>query len=164
MDISENREYRQIRGHRNYEISNDGIVRNIDTMEIYKPYTSTSGYYICRLNGDQLYLHRLVYDAFGKKSCIDHIDQNKKNNNISNLRLADYSINARNTKKKNCYTSKYNCVSYYKRYHRWRATLKINYKHIHIGYYDTEEEGAKAYNKYIIDNRLPLDIFKLNII
>jgi len=164
MDITEGIEYRQIKNHRNYEISKTGKIRNIDTMRICKPYLDANGYYVLKLDNKKYYVHKLVYQAFGKKHCIDHIDMNKLNNDINNLRYVDYSVNSRNTKKKENQTSKYNCVSYYKRYGRWRASLKINYKHIHIGYYDTEVDACNGYNKYIIDKRLPLDIFKLNII
>lgn len=30
----------------------------------------------------------------------------------------------------------------------------VNYKRIHIGYFKTAEEGARAYDKYVIDNNL----------
>ena len=32
--------------------------------------------------------------------------------------------------------------------------INVNYKRIHIGYFKTAEEGARAYDKYVIDNNL----------
>jgi len=64
------------------------------------------GYYsikLCKNSKIKTFLlHRLVYEAYNgvipDKMCIDHIDNNPKNNNIENLRLATISQNAMNKK------------------------------------------------------------------
>lgn len=89
-------------------------VININTLEVFritkkglrliKPYLSKIGYllinlwdnYICK----HYYLHRIVYmihyGDIPKGFVIDHIDRNKMNNNITNLRLVTQSINMQN--------------------------------------------------------------------
>lgn len=41
---------------------------------------------------------------------------------------------------------------------KWKSDIAIDYKHIHLGYYDTQKEALEARNKYIIDNGLDYPI------
>jgi len=74
---------------------------------------------------------------------IDHIDGDKSNNRISNLRLATHEQNLYNQKVNSTNTSGYKGVVQY--YSRWRAYICINYKRINLGTFDTPEEAHKAY-------------------
>ena len=79
-----------INDHPNYEVSNDGQVRNKRTGHILKPLLNReNGYARVSLNGQRCYIHRLVAQAFYDNSRTDmdvnHIDGNKLNNNIANL-------------------------------------------------------------------------------
>jgi len=91
-----------------------------------KPALRKHGYYQIELskNSKKKYFtfHRLVYEAHNGEIpeglCIDHIDNNRLNNNIDNLRLATHSQNSRNRKihknnklsgYKNITLTKYNC-------------------------------------------------------
>lgn len=75
---------------------------------------------------------------------IDHIDENKLNNKISNLRPSDKSLNALNIS---------NSKGYTKHRGKYLAQIMIDYKHIYLGVYDTEEEASSVYQlekqKYI---------------
>ena len=44
----------------------------------------------------------------------------------------------------------------------WGSQIKVNNKRIFLGYFHTEIEAAKRYNKYVIDNNLNryLNIFE----
>jgi len=46
-------------------------------------------------------------------------------------------------------TSKYRGVSFHKASNKWRAYIKINDKHISLGYHKTKEKAALAYNTYV---------------
>ena len=86
----------------NYEISNLGRIRNLKTNHIITPEKEEKGY--CRLsirvNGVKKHyaVHRLVAIAFipnpENKPQIDHIDNNKENNRVDNLRWVSNKENA----------------------------------------------------------------------
>ena len=96
-------EWAKIEGFDYYSISNDGIVRNDYRQSIVKPMLSTSGYLFVHLVKDKKkytkYIHRLVGLAFLERqandSQIDHIDGNKTNNVLSNLRWVTVSENCK---------------------------------------------------------------------
>ena len=56
---------------------------------------------------------------------------------------------------KNNNTSGYVGVSYHRGTGRWVASVGVNYKKAHIGYYPTKEEAVQARDNYIINNNLP---------
>lgn len=83
-----------------YEVSKSGDIRRGE--RILKPQKSTSGYlyFVCCIDGlkKNTFIHRAVMMAFTDeeewKDCVNHIDGNKKNNNISNLEWVTYKENA----------------------------------------------------------------------
>lgn len=68
-----------------------------------------NAYYETSLNGVSLRVHRVVWEIHNgpipEGLIIDHKDGNGLNNNISNLRLATYAQNAKNSKKRSHNTS-----------------------------------------------------------
>lgn len=70
---------------------------------------------------------------------IDHIDRNRSNNAISNLRAATSESNNRNVLGKGYYK--------HSQTNKFCAQITYNYKHINLGCYDTEEEAKDAYLK-----------------
>ena len=77
---------------------------------------------------------------------IDHIDHDKRNNRLDNLRVVTASQNARNkTKKANC-SSQFRGVTWDKKACKWKARIRMaKGKRKHLGYFDMEEEASKAY-------------------
>ena len=96
--------WKSIIGFENYEISNFGQVRR--DRKILKLNTDIHGYWRIQLckDGKQSNhrLHRLLANAFipnpDTKECVDHIDRNRKNNQLSNLRWVTKQENNLNTK------------------------------------------------------------------
>jgi len=67
---------------------------------------------------------------------VDHIDHNKINNNVNNLRVVSQQQNQFNRS---------NVKGYGKEKGKWRAKIAYNDKNYHLGYYKTEEEAREAY-------------------
>jgi hypothetical protein len=57
-----------------------------------------------------------------------------------------------NVPKKDGSSSKYKGVHWDKSRNKWTTRIKVMYKSVYIGRFDTEEEAAKAYDAYIIQH------------
>ena len=92
----------KIEGFENYEVSNLGKVRNIKSGRTLKPKLNRGGYLMYGLyeNNKQkfLLLHRIIATAFidnpEEKPQVNHIDENKTNNDLSNLEWCTARENA----------------------------------------------------------------------
>lgn len=105
------------------------------------------GFVRARVNGKKMLIHRFILNLTPYDPQVDHIDHNRLNNCKSNLRLATNQQNQRNTRKpKGNYTSRFKGVHFSKRRGKWLARIFINKKAIYLGYYDNEEDAARAYN------------------
>ena len=86
----------------NYAINIDGEVANLKTGLIVKG-SERNGYLRISIRNKQYSIHRLVWETFNKPIpegyYIDHIDGNKSNNALSNLRLVTQSDNMKNAMK-----------------------------------------------------------------
>ena len=92
--------WRKIEGFENYSVSDCGHVRNDATGRRKKPMLNKrNGYYYVDLWEDNVSrkrpVHRLVAEAFldnpDSKPTVDHIDGDRTNNHVSNLRWATFS-------------------------------------------------------------------------
>ena len=92
-------EWIKIEGKPNYSVSNEGNIRNDKTGRILKLHKGTSGYYQVMLGRktSPLYVHRLVAKAFienpNNLPQVDHINGNKLDNRVENLRWLSVSDN-----------------------------------------------------------------------
>lgn len=75
---------------------------------------------------------------------IDHINGDRSDNRISNLRLADGFQNAQNAKIRSDNTSGYPGVTFFKDRNQWTARICVNGKKIHLGYFETVELATEA--------------------
>lgn len=150
--------WKDIPGYRSlYEVSNTGKVRSIrgEKTAIRKLVKNKGGYLTVILSNDGVkktwYVHQLVAITFlDHKPCehnavIDHIDNDKLNNNINNLQIVNSRYNC--SKDKKGYTSKYVGVFWDKSKNNWKSSIKIDGKTVNLGHFKTELDAHKAYQE-----------------
>ena len=90
--------FKTVVGHEMYSVTNKGRVCNEKRGKFLKPSVNSSNYKKVVLNGKNLYVHRLVAEAFCDNPdnlCeVNHKDGNKWNNNYTNLEWVTKSENA----------------------------------------------------------------------
>jgi len=144
-----------------YEVSDFGNVKNVKTGRIKKLAIDSNGYCQIGLSNNSVKkifsVHRIVLKTFLP---IDEIKEvNHKNhiitdNRLENLEWCSRSENQRFKKKRTGFTSQYVGVSWVKNTKKWVAKCCINHNQFHLGTFDTEEEGAKAYNDFVVKHDL----------
>ena len=145
-----------------YQVSNLGNVKSLDRIDnvsrnlkgvyLSKNALSGSGYVFVYLSKEgkakSYYIHQLVAISFlghkrdGFKIVVDHIDNNKTNNNLDNLQLLS---NRENSSKNVTGSSQYTGVRKTK-YNTFRASIRINSKKVELGTFKEELEAKKAYD------------------
>lgn len=92
--------------------------------------------------------HRLAWALhYGEwpSSSIDHINCDRHDNRIANLRLATVAENNRNRPKQSNNTTGYKGVSFHKGTNRFEAKIMADKKRYRLGYFDTAEAAFAAY-------------------
>ena len=112
---------------------------------------NSKGYIEIRFRGRTYQGHRIAY-ALGHNTLdippmLDHVNCDKSDNSLNNLRAATNQENSCNKKKKPETTSKYKGVSWHLRYEKWQVQIRHNGKSIYLGYYHSEEQAHAAYCK-----------------
>ena len=91
----EKEEWRLVEGTEDYYISNRGRFKRGKKLRKISP--DTEGYLRCNIGHQKFRIHRLVAQAFipnpDNLPVVDHIDGNKKNNFVSNLRWVTHREN-----------------------------------------------------------------------
>ena len=109
------------------------------------------GYLRVGIEGRRYLVHRLIWliENGGVDSSlqIDHINGDRADNRISNLRLVSHRENGQNRKDKreNTKSSRFVGVSFDKHAGKWKSCIKINGKNKHLGLFTSEEEAHQAY-------------------
>jgi hypothetical protein len=86
-----------------------------------------------------------------KDEYVDHINRNPLDNRRENLRVATSSQNNVNKGKIKAVngketSSKFKGVSWDKKAQKWKARIKCDGMSTHLGYFDSEEDAARAYD------------------
>lgn len=108
---------------------------------------TNKGYLGVRLNKDKTkkfyYIHRLVAEHFINDDKdlpqVDHIDNDKQNNKIQNLRWVSNSANMVNKPCKG--------YTWDKSKGKWQSQISCKNKHYNLGRFDTEQEAKDAYDE-----------------
>jgi hypothetical protein len=128
------------------------VYQKENNEKIKKPSIDKDGYYCYQLRVDgkskQWKVHRIIGTTFipnpEEKGDIDHINRNRQDNRLINLRWATRSENNLNT-------------SFYGKGYCWikqKKKWQVKFKGKFIGYYKTEEEAAEKV-KELRDNARP---------
>lgn len=150
--MSEHRELRITRGNGSehvvlYDLEDADVVESHSWY--IKPKVTPGLFYACtelpKLNGQRgkkVLMHVLLSGHPG----VDHINRNGLDNRRSNLRPATSSQNAANRPPQRGGSSQYKGVGWNKAAGKWKSKIRVDYRYIHIGYFDDELSAAKAYD------------------
>jgi hypothetical protein len=108
-----------------------------------------SGYLLIKTCGQRLYAHRLAW-MFVHGDCppiLDHVDGDRANNRIANLRPATQSQNMWNMRVRRASASGLKGVSWVPKRRRWRAMIGAHGKRKTLGHFATKEEAYACYCK-----------------
>lgn len=119
----------------------------VEELRQYKIYIRKQGgdtwYAAINLEGKKILLHRYLMNVYEEKYSIDcvvdHINGDKLDDRLENLRICSHADNMKNIRKGNKITG----VSQLKN-GKWSARIMHNYKGMHLGYFNTEQEATIA--------------------
>ena len=107
------------------------------------------GYHAGRVMGVTLKAHRVAWALhYGEwpSSEIDHINCDKADNRISNLRLATHGENMRNFRRRSDNLSGFKGVHWHQGECKWQAQIVADGKKFYLGRFDTPELAGVAYD------------------
>jgi len=108
---------------------------------------TSEGYTAFQIDGKKIYAHRAVWlYVYGKwpENEIDHINQNRNDNRLCNLREADRFTNAANTGKHLTNTSGHKGVTFHARNKKWQVQMRARNKTFYVGQYDLLADAVQA--------------------
>ena len=117
---------------------------------------NSHGYLRIGLFGKRYLAHRLAWfyiHGVWPTHEIDHINRNRTDNRIANLRESTREENALNVGARLTNSSGIKGVSWDKVCKRWRVQLRIKGKQTYVGVFKTKEEAAIAYQKVAVTYR-----------
>lgn len=101
------------------------------------------GYNLVTYNKTKIKRHRIIASCYlglninDPTQTVDHINRDKLDNRVENLRIVTQQQQTFNMGAKGYY--------WHKQRNKWCVQISINYKKIHLGLYDTEPEARQAY-------------------
>jgi len=144
-------DFKKIPGYDDYYVNRNGVVlsKKFGKEKILKPRDDNQGYYIVNLSKNKKVkthtVHRLVGLTFipnpNNYRIIDHIDRNKKNNCVDNLRWCNHQTNNINKSKHKTNTSGFKNICFHKRDKTYQVQIIRNEKYITHKFFDTIEEA-----------------------
>lgn len=111
------------------------------------------GYKKGAVKGKNYYAHRValaIHNGEWPNGEVDHINMNKSDNRLVNLRIVTRAQNSANKPKMVGKSSSFKGVCWVKKRRVWLAQINYNHKHYHLGHFKTEEDAAEAYKKAAI--------------
>lgn len=101
----------------------------------------------------RLHVHRVIMSLNLKRDLkrtevVDHINQDRSDNRLENLRLVDHSTNALNTEPRVNNTSGHKNISWCRQKSKWQVSCKVGKSRKHVGFYSDLAEAVEAQNNY----------------
>lgn len=107
----------------------------------------SKGYLVGAINYQNILAHRaawaIYYGAWPKQQ-VDHINGQRDNNRLENLRLVSSSENSKNMGRSMKNKSGQTGVSWHKKSQKWSAYIWSNYKKKHLGLFSERNDAVKA--------------------
>jgi len=148
--------WKDIKGYEgSYQVSDIGRVKSIkfNKEKMLSKTKLSNGYLRVSLSKDgkskTKTIHSLVAESFlNHKSnmyiVVDHINNVKIDNNLSNLQIISQRANS-SKDRKNKY-SNYTGVTWHKNDKRWQSSIVVDGNQIYLGYFQSEHRASIAYN------------------
>lgn len=127
---------------KNQKISESIVDEDMYSDLIKYKWSLSNNYPRTKIKGKMISLARYIMKYNGN-NYIDHINNNPLDNRKENLRIVSPMQNALNKTSSKNSSSKYVGVSWYKKYNKWKSSIRINGKNKHLGYFENEID---AYN------------------
>lgn len=108
--------------------------------------TKNTFYACAKIDGKVIKMHRVVLGLSDPSILVDHKFGDGLDNQKKHLRICNRFENARNSPKRCTNTSGYKGVYAIKGRNGWSAKIFLNKKLLHLGFFDTKEDAARAYN------------------
>ena len=108
--------------------------------------TNDRGYARIKINGQSYAAHRLAWlYVYGEwPNCIDHINRDRGDNRICNLRSVSHAENMKNLSMMRSNTSGITGVAWHKRDKKWAANIGASDRLEHLGYFDSLLDACSA--------------------
>ena len=140
----------QVRLLIDYDPDTGAMTRKVESMGYRKGakggYKDVHGYARIEINGVTYRAHRVAWlHYYGEwpRGAIDHINGDRLDNSIKNLRVASPSVNSQNIGNRADNQTGYKGVRI--NGSGWSASIRVNNKRIHLGTYKTPEEAYAVY-------------------
>jgi hypothetical protein len=119
--------------------------KHYDKIKDYCWFINNTGYCYAKIGSRHVLLHRLLHDLENLDlPIIDHIDGNKLNNRMSNLRIANDSINNMNKGLQKNNKSGCRGVIWHSRDSIWEAYISVGRTHIYLGRFLDYQDAVNA--------------------
>lgn len=91
-------------------------------------------------------VHRLIMKPLKTKQ-VDHVNGNGLDNRRCNLRVCTHSQNQMNKRPKLNSEHKFKGIFWIQKISKWKSSIYVNGKGLHLGLFSSEIKAAKAYDK-----------------
>lgn len=141
----------ELRGH--FYATSCGKVYKVSTGEEANEITRLREYKAIHYKGRYYVKHRLIWALINGPfySHLDHINGDRSDNSLKNLRLCCQGLNTANAAIRSDNRTGYIGVIWHKATNKWQAQTMFKGKRIHIGLFLSKDEAALAYNHKLTD-------------